>query len=83
MTLGAGVGIRLETEVTSTTQPPNEPQYTQNPELPAGTTQVLKKARTGYTVDTYRVFLLNGQEYKRELLCNSTYRMIQEVIEYN
>ncbi|MBE5777200.1 MAG: hypothetical protein E7326_06795 [Clostridiales bacterium] len=83
MTLGAGVSIRLETDITSTTQPPSEPQYTQNPELPAGTTQVLKKARTGYTVDTYRVFLLNGQEYKRELLCNSTYRMIQEVIEYN
>lgn len=82
-TLGAGVSIQLETDVTSTTPPPDEPTYTQNPELAPGTTQVLKKARTGYTVDTYRIFLRNGQEYKRELLCTSTYRMIQEVIEYN
>ena len=83
VTLGAGVTIQLETEVTSTTPPPSEPVYTQNPELPAGTSQVLKKARTGYTVDTYRVYLLNGQPYKRELLCTSTYKMIQEVIEFN
>lgn len=82
-TLGAGVSIQLETDVTSTTPPPAEPAYTQNPALAPGSTKVLKKARTGYTVDTYRIFLRNGQEYKRELLCTSTYRMIQEVIEYN
>lgn len=44
---------------------------------------MLKKARTGYTVETYRVYLRNGAEYRRELLCNSTYRMIQQLIEYN
>lgn len=83
VTLGAGVSIQLETEVTSTTPPPAEPAYTQNPALTPGTSNVLKKARTGYTVDTYRVYLHNGQVTRRELLCTSTYRMIQELIEYN
>ncbi|MBR0320454.1 MAG: VanW family protein [Clostridia bacterium] len=83
VTLGAGVTIQLETEVTSTTPPPTEPAYTQNPLLAPGTANVLKKARTGYTVDTYRVYLHNGQVTRRELLCTSTYRMIQELIEYN
>ena len=42
-----------------------------------------KKARTGYVVDTYKIYKRNGAEYKREKLCTSVYRMIQQVIEYN
>ena len=34
-------------------------------------------------VDTYRVYLRNGQEYRRETLCTSNYRPIQQEIEYN
>ena len=83
MTLGAGESIELQTETISTTRPPAEPLYQQNPELPAGTQKELKKARTGYVVNTYRVYLRGGVEYKRELLCKSTYKMVQQVIEYN
>ena len=83
VSLGPGVTIELETVTTSVTDPPAEPAYTHNPNLGPGEQNVLKKARTGYTVETYRVYLRNGAEYRRELLCNSTYRMIQQLIEYN
>ncbi len=82
-TLGAGESIDLKTVTLSTTQPPAEPAYTQNPQLAPGTQQELKKARTGYVVETYRVYYRNGAEYRRDKLCTSTYRMIQQVIEFN
>ncbi|NLX82776.1 MAG: hypothetical protein GXZ04_03040 [Clostridiales bacterium] len=80
---GPGESITLETQLISTQKPPSEPVYQQNPELAPGTQKELKQARTGYVVDTYRVYLRNGQEYKREKLFTSKYRMIQKVIEYN
>ena len=49
--------MRLETEVTGTRVPPSEPLMQPNPSLPPSNQQELKKARTGYTVDTYRVYL--------------------------
>lgn len=82
MSLGTGVTVDLLTVTTSTTKP-GDPVYQRNPLLPAGTQQELKKARTGYTVDTYRVYKRNGAEYKRTLLCKSTYKPIDKVIEYN
>ncbi|NLZ87992.1 MAG: hypothetical protein GX916_00675 [Clostridiales bacterium] len=83
MMSGPGESISLETSLISTTPPPNEPVYQQNPALPPGTRKPLKKARTGYVVDTYRVYKRNGQEYRREKLTTSNYRMIPETIEYN
>ena len=80
---GGGQSIELDTDLTATVYPPSDPIYEQNAKLPAGTAQEKKKARTGYTVDTYRVYLNNGREYKRDLLCTSYYQMIQQVIEYN
>ena len=79
----AAIFFALATKIVSTTYPPQEALYQQNPLLPPGTVQELKKARTGYVVETYRVYQRNGAEYKRELLCTSTYKMIQQVIEYN
>ncbi len=81
--LGAGETIELSTRTVSVTEPPADPIYEQNPELPPGTVQEKKKARTGYEVETYKVYLHNGVEYRRELLCTSVYRMIQQVIEWN
>ena len=83
MRTGPGESIALKTELVSTTKPPNDTIYEQNPLLPPGTQQEKKKARTGYVVNTYRVYLRNGQEYSREQLCTSNYRPIQQVIEYN
>ncbi len=83
MSTGPGESIRLETELISQIPPPGEPSYVQNPLLAPGTQQELKKARTGYTVDTFRVYLLNGVPYRRDKLFTSTYAMVQAVIEYN
>lgn len=79
----AGESIQLRTQLVSTTPPPSEAIYQLNPTLPPGTQKELKKARTGYLVDTYRVYLRGGEPYREEKLCSSNYRMVQQVIEYN
>lgn len=79
----AGESIELRTELVRTTPPPSEAIYQLNPTLPPGSEKVLKKARTGYLVDTYRVYLRGGVPYREEKLCTSDYRMVQQVIEYN
>ena len=48
-----------------------------------GKEEVTVKARTGYTVETYKVWYRNGQEFKREKLHTSHYKMYQKTIEYN
>lgn len=83
MSLGDGVSIDLESEVTYTKKPPSEPNYVPNPELAPGEQKTTIQARTGYEVDTYKVWYQNGEEVKREKLFDSTYRMYQETIEYN
>ena len=82
-TLGPGITIDLTTKLISTTNPPADPIYENNPLLPIGTVQEKKKARTGYVVETYKVYRQNGVEIRREWLCTSTYPMIQQVLEYN
>ena len=82
-TLPGGEKIELETVLVSTVEPPGDAIYTQNTALPPGTVQEKKKARTGYTVDTYKVVTRSGREISRDYLCTSNYQMIQQVIEYN
>lgn len=81
--LGAGESRDLVSQVVDVTDPPAEPLMEMNTALPYGTTKEKKKARTGYVVDTYKIYKRNGTEYKREKLCTSVYRVIQQVIEYN
>ena len=83
MRTAPGESVGLETQLMSTTQAPREPLMQPNPSLPPNTTKELKQARTGYLVDTYRVYYRNGAEYRREKLFSSNYRMVQQVIEYN
>ena len=82
-TLGESVTIDLVSETTYTKNPPSEALYVYNAELPVGTEEVTVKARTGYTVETYKVWYRNGQEFKREKLHTSHYKMYQKTIEYN
>lgn len=81
--LGYGEGRDVISQVVDVTEPPVEPIRNYNPELPYGTEKEVKKARTGYVVDTYKIYTRNGQEYKREKICSSVYRVIQQVIDYN
>ena len=83
MTLGDGVTIDLVSETVRTIPAPMEINYVLNPALPFGTSETTVKARTGYVVETYKVWYKNGQEFKRELLHKSTYKAYQQVVEYN
>ena len=83
MSLGDGVTIDLESEVTRTINPPSEIKYVQNPELMPGEQKTTISARKGYEVDTYKVWYQNGEPVKRELLFDSTYKMYQETVEWN
>lgn len=78
-----GESIQLRTQLVSTTEPPRDPIYQINASLAPGTQKELKKPRTGYLVETYRVYLRGGTPYHEEKLFNSNYRMVQQVIEYN
>lgn len=82
LSLGNGLSIDLQSETTYS-KTPTEPIYTYNAGLPIGTTQKVKEARTGYSVQTYKVWYQNGQEVSREKLYTSEYRVIYEEYEYN
>lgn len=83
MSLGDGVSIDLESEVVKTIDPPSGINYVQNAALAPGESKTTIKARTGYVVDTYKVWYQNGTETGRELLCESKYKAYQETVEYN
>ena len=83
MSLGDGVSIDLKSEVVKTTKPPSDVKYVQNPSLAPGTSKEIIDARTGYVVDTYKVWYKDGQEFKREKLFTSNYRAYQRTVEFN
>ena len=83
LSLGDGVSIDLESSVVRTMDPPSEAKYVYNAELVYGDSKTTVKARTGYVVETYKVWYKNGVETGRELLHTSTYKAYQQVIEYN
>ena len=83
MSLGDGVTIDLESKVVQTIKPPKDTLYVYNEELPLGTEKQTIDARTGYVVETYKVWYKNGQEFKREKMFNSNYKMYQKTVEYH
>lgn len=83
MSLGEGVSIDLSSSVIKTMDPPVDIKYVLNTSLPYGSSETRVKARTGYVVETYKVWYKDGQETKRELLHTSTYKAYQQVVEYN
>ncbi len=83
MSIGQGMAIDLKSEVTKTNRPSSEVKYVQNTSLPVGTSKETIEARTGYVVDTYKVWYKDGQEVRREKLFTSNYRAYQRTVEYN
>ena len=83
MSLGTGVTIDLESRTIRTIEPSSQVKYVQNTSLATGESKETVKARTGYVVDTYKVWFKDGTEAKRELLYTSTYKAYQRTIEYN
>ncbi|MDO5378316.1 MAG: VanW family protein [Clostridia bacterium] len=79
-----GMTIDLESEVTQTLTPSDEVLYTLDESLPEGTRKAGRKKRTGYVVDTYKVYKDSaGAEVKREKLWTTTYRAMQDEILYH
>ncbi len=83
MSLGTGVTIDLSSRTIRTIEPSSEVKYVQNTSLMPGESKETVKARTGYVVDTYKVWFKDGVEAKRELLYTSTYKAYQRTIEFN
>ena len=83
LSLGDGVTIELESDVVKTIRPPSDVKYVQNPSMAVGTSKQTIEARTGYVVDTYKVWYRNGQEFKREKMYTSNYKSFQRTVEYN
>jgi len=82
LSLGEGISIDISSETTYSKQP-TETVYTYNAKLPIGTTQLLKKPRTGYSVQTYKLWKYNDEVTGREAFYKSEYSTINEEYEYN
>ena len=79
-----GRTIDLESEVIRTIKPSDEILYTYDESLPRGSRQAGRKKRTGYVVDTYKVYRdASGAEIDREKLWTTTYRATQDEILFN
>ena len=82
--LADGQTIDLVSETTQTIKPSNDIVYTLDETLPAGTRKAGRQKRTGYVVDTYKVYAdAQGNELRREKLWTTTYRAQQEEILYH
>lgn len=79
-----GMTIDLESETIRTIKPSDETLYTLDETLPLGTRKAGRKKRTGYVVDTYKVYKsADGAEIKREKLWTTTYPATQDEILYH
>lgn len=81
--LAPGVTIDLDSELIRTITPSDEVLYVQDPTLPMGTNKAGRSKRTGYVVDTYKVYYQDGVEKERALLWRTTYKATQKEILYN
>ena len=82
--LDGGMTIDLESEVTKTIKPSDDVLWVRDESLPVGTTKSGRQKRTGYVVDTYKVYKdAEGNEIARKKLWTTTYRATQEEILFN
>ena len=83
MSLGAGVTIDLESEVTKTIPKPEGVNYIINTSLAPGESKKTVNGREGYVVQTWKIWYQGGREVKREVLFTTTYKAYQETVEYH
>ena len=54
-----------------------------NPELPSGQSRVVEPGKNGFKAEAYKVrWDANGNQISRELLCKSTYKTQDAVVEF-
>lgn len=71
--LPEGQSIVIESYITETLVP-EEDRYIYTTDLPTGSKVLVEKAREGYKTTAYKIYLnANGEEIRREVLCNSKY----------
>ena len=79
-----GQTVDLESEVIKTIKPDDAVLYTLDASLPVGTRKAGRKKRTGYVVDTYKVYKdASGNVTEKKKLWTTTYRAMQDEILYN
>ncbi len=83
MSLGAGVKIDLESDVTRKIPKPEGINYVVNEKLAKGEQKKTVNAREGYEVQTWKVWYQGDREIRREILFKTTYKAYQETVEYN
>lgn len=71
--------VKLEHKTLSSTAP--TVKEIKNPSLPAGTTKVVSKGKTGYVVESTKIVYENGNEVSRVSLGKSKYKMVPEEVE--
>lgn len=82
--LDDGVTIELESETIKTMKPSDDILYTKDESLPQGSRQKGRSKRTGYVVDTYKVYKSgDGTTKQRVKLWTTTYNAQQDEILYN
>ncbi|MBQ7485945.1 MAG: VanW family protein, partial [Clostridia bacterium] len=76
--------INLVSDTIQTIKPSNEVLYTLDESLPLGTRQAGHSKRTGYVVDTYKVYYdAEGNEIRRTKLWQTNYPATQKEIVYH
>ena len=71
--LPEGQSIVIESYITETLVP-EEDRYIYTTDLPTGSKVLVEEAREGYKTTAYKIYLnANGEEIRREVLCNSKY----------
>ncbi len=79
-----GMTVDLESETVKTIKPSDEILYTLDESLPEGTRQFGRTKRTGYVVDTYKVYKdSEGNEISRSKLWTTNYPASQKEILYH
>jgi len=82
--LDDGMTVELESETVKTIKPSDEILYTLDESLPEGTRQAGRTKRTGYVVDTYKVYRdREGNEISRSKLWTTNYPATQKEILYH
>ena len=81
-TLSDNKHIDLESEIVYTKKP-TDIKYTYDSTVALGSSTKIKEARTGYTVQTYKIWYQDGIEISREPFYKSDYPMISEEYVYN
>jgi vancomycin resistance protein YoaR len=74
-----GVTIKVQNNVIKELKPgKTEVRYTN--ELPVGKTQTVRKARTGYLVEVFRIYYRAGVEIDRERVSKDTYPALNKIV---